>query len=261
MDPAPGPYRRLVLSPHLDDAALSCGGSIHRWTAAGERVLVVTLVTADPPEGELSSFARYQHDSWQLPSQPAYQVRREEDKCAMAQLGADYVHLGIPDCIYRGDSNGFFYTSDEELFGLIHPADMPLEEELVGRLEMLEYLPDDLAVYAPLGLGNHVDHQLVRRAAERWSNNDLNFYEDFPYAGDIKGPISPADCTLRTVRLEEADIQARIDAIACYASQIGMLFKDLGKMESSVRRFVAQQAGGEGWAERFWRPAVKAVFD
>ncbi|RMD73788.1 MAG: PIG-L family deacetylase, partial [Chloroflexi bacterium] len=39
----PDGYRHIVLSPHLDDAALSCGGFIARATALGEPVLVVNI--------------------------------------------------------------------------------------------------------------------------------------------------------------------------------------------------------------------------
>ena len=39
----------LYLSPHFDDAALSCGGQIATFTAAGQSVLVVTITGGDPP--------------------------------------------------------------------------------------------------------------------------------------------------------------------------------------------------------------------
>src|ERR671924_35132 len=58
-------YDHVYLSPHLDDAALSCGGAIARHSSAGARVLVVTICTALPsPEGPFSSFAEEQHRQW-----------------------------------------------------------------------------------------------------------------------------------------------------------------------------------------------------
>ena len=38
----------LYLSPHFDDAALSCGGQIATWTAAGQSVLVDRTTGEDP---------------------------------------------------------------------------------------------------------------------------------------------------------------------------------------------------------------------
>ena len=40
-------YTRVYLSPHLDDAALSCGGTI---AASPDRALIITLCTAPPSE-------------------------------------------------------------------------------------------------------------------------------------------------------------------------------------------------------------------
>jgi LmbE family N-acetylglucosaminyl deacetylase len=252
-------FRRLVISPHLDDAALSCGGSIHHWTSKGEPVLVVTIVTADPPAAELSAFARYQHDSWHLSASEAYRVRRDEDRCAMSRMGVKSVHLGFPDCIYRGNRGGFFYNSDDDLFGTVHPDDRLLVDLLVEHLSRLEYLAAGLVVYAPLGLGNHVDHQLARKAVERWRGDDIVYYEDFPYADNLQEQASPPDCFPVTNLLDHMDIEARIDAIACYESQIGMLFGDMTGMEASVRRYARKIAGEQGWAERFWQPLSSRI--
>ena len=45
-------YTRVYLSPHLDDAALSCGGTI-----APDRALVITLCTAPPSETNFNAVA------------------------------------------------------------------------------------------------------------------------------------------------------------------------------------------------------------
>src|SRR5689334_12434287 len=77
----------VYLSPHLDDAALSCGGMIHQQTQAGERVVVVTLCAGGPPAGALSDFAQSLHTRWQTPVE-AVAVRRAEDLAALKVLGA-----------------------------------------------------------------------------------------------------------------------------------------------------------------------------
>ncbi len=247
-------YRRLVLSPHLDDAPLSCGGAIHRWTAAGESTLVVTFMTADPPAGELSAFARYQHTSWGLPAQEAFAVRRVEEQAAMEVLGADHCHLGLHDSIYRGNANGAYYHSDPDIFGAVHPADAAMADVIAEQLAALEEVTAETAVYAPLGLGNHVDHQLVRTAAEAWRGRELLYYEDFPYA--VRPRDWTVDGTPTLVALSEADMRAKVDAIACYRSQIAMLFGKWVELEAAIWDFGRGYgpAAGAGWAERLWRP-------
>ena len=60
-------YRHIYLSPHLDDAALSCGGGIAAQRAAGERVLVVTFCTGAPaPDMQFSDLAQEFHRKWGL---------------------------------------------------------------------------------------------------------------------------------------------------------------------------------------------------
>jgi len=43
--------RHIYLSSHLDDAVLSCGGTIHRLSAGGEAVQVMTLLAGNPTPG------------------------------------------------------------------------------------------------------------------------------------------------------------------------------------------------------------------
>jgi LmbE family N-acetylglucosaminyl deacetylase len=249
--------RHIVLSPHLDDAPLSCGGSIHRWAAADEPVLVVTVMTGDPPAGPHSPFAEYQHSSWGVSAAEAFAIRRSEEAAALGRLGASYTQLGLLDCIYRGDDTGFFYTSEEGIFGSIHPADESLAEALVRRLVALEPFAPGAAVYSPLGLGHHIDHQLVRRAAERWRGRDLLYYEDYPYAhrmGLSRAEIQRGESGLasRQVWLTEGDMRAKIEAIGRYRSQMDILFGGCAEMEASVWAYGRAVAGGDGWAERFW---------
>src|SRR6185295_15615325 len=69
-------YDHIYLSPHLDDAALSCGGAIARHANAGARVLVVTICTAAPPsDGPFSDFANEVHQGWGLAPAEVYSVR------------------------------------------------------------------------------------------------------------------------------------------------------------------------------------------
>jgi LmbE family N-acetylglucosaminyl deacetylase len=251
------PPRHLLLSPHLDDAALSCGGAIHRWAAAGEPVLVVTVMTADPPPAAPSPYADYQHARWDLPPQAAYAARRAEDRAALERLGARLAHLAFVDCIYRRGPGGTYYNSDQDLFGPVHPEDARLVHDLGQQFATLTPARGDLTVYAPLGLGDHVDHQLVRRAAEAWRGDQLYYYEDYPYAEQADPAADPAHLVPQLVPLDEADLSARIEAVACYHSQMAVLFGDLDQMEARIRAYAGRLAPpGYPAAERFWQPVV-----
>ena len=171
----------LCLSPHLDDAALSCGGLLAQARSRGRPAHVITLCTASsPPPEQLTPFARALHLLWGDPPDPMA-LRREEDEHAMAALGCTHEHWGYPDAIYRHPA----YDSEERLFGA--PADEgPLEEELRARCAAL---PEGLLLF-PLAVGHHVDHQLLFRVgrALAGAGRPVAFYEDMPYVAWEGGP-------------------------------------------------------------------------
>jgi LmbE family N-acetylglucosaminyl deacetylase len=247
-------YDALYLSPHLDDAILSCGGQIFQIGQAGGSVLIVSIMAGDAPAGGLSDFAQSLHDRWELASN-ASAIRREEDRAACQILGADYYHLDLLDCIYRQDpaSGVALYDSEDSLFGALHPA----EEALAGTLaDTLAQLPDSEHVFAPLTAGHHVDHQFTRLAAEIWKQNStLIYYEEYPYAlSDNAMPVGVDDeaaWRALIVALTGEALAARIEAITCYRSQLSTFFRDHDDLTRSVSNYV-QEVGGE----RLWHRIV-----
>ena len=95
----------LYLSPHLDDAALSCGGTIHQQVAGGDRVVVITVFAGSPRTLVSSSLIDELHARWGVGSDPPAH-RRREDLAALAQLGAEPIHLAHTDSIYRVGPDG-----------------------------------------------------------------------------------------------------------------------------------------------------------
>jgi LmbE family N-acetylglucosaminyl deacetylase len=240
----------VFLSPHLDDAALSSGGHIWHLAQAGKRVRIITIMAGDPPPGVFSDFANELHERWALPPQAAIAARRAEDEVASAILGADVTHLSVPDAVYRRPAGGEpFYPTWHDVIGPLHPSE---QELAVWLAEELAWTADCEALYAPLCVGNHVDHQLVRAAADLIDGATLSYYEDFPYTleeGKLQAAVA-ADNALHSqiVPLTENAIRARQDAIWAYRSQRSTFFDDRAHMEQMIGAFVSGVGG-----ERFWR--------
>src|SRR5262249_26817718 len=110
------------------------------------------------------------------------EARREEDRRALTRVGADWFWERALDAIFRcPDQYGW---QRDELFG-----DPVRRDPLLARATALCVLLADRSpgalFYAPLGIGGHVDHQLVHRAAVRGIEpHRVGFYEDFPYAAE-----------------------------------------------------------------------------
>lgn len=247
-------YDHVYLSPHLDDAALSCGGAIARHSIAGARVLVVTICTAaPPPEVPLSSLAEESHRKWRLSPAEAVSARLHEDSLAMEHLAADSMWVGMPDAIYRRPDA---YDSDAMLFGTPVPDD-PLLDALRAFIRALRDRVPRATLYAPLGIGNHVDHQITYMAARAGAGNALAFYEDFPYV-TVPGALDQRMQALgdsfipSTIGIDHT-FSRKIGAIAAYASQVANLFGDVERMGQAVKAYAEELVPEVGtYGERLW---------
>ena len=153
------------------------------------------------------------------------------------------------------------------------PAPVDLLRREIARLEPQR-------VYLPLGVGNHVDHQLMREVGialldeapdwvmpgPDWAGTVV-FYEDFPYAlwNDFNRledlPAGALDAIPESISLypEYAEISDRIErkirGLTLYRSQIDRLFGGTREMGDAVRAHAKKVAalGGNGqMAERYW---------
>src|SRR4051812_49605683 len=196
--------------------------------------------------------------------------RRLEDEAFAAFAEASIVFLDLPDAVFRG------YSGDEQLLNVPRVDDVAPFDILRREIARLE--PQKL--YLPLGIGNHVDHQLCRDVGvqllaegRRWIMPGpeyagiVTFYEDFPYAwwsgfSSIRDlpPTALADLPAGVGLMPEyADIgdqiERKISGINLYASQMDRLFTGTREMARQVRAHGAKVAslnGDGGVAERYW---------
>lgn len=247
-------YNTIVLSPHLDDAALSCGGLIFEHTQQGKTVLVVTFMAGHPPQKPFSEFAQQMHSRWELAAQ-IVQERRDEDKISNHILGADYYHCDIPDAIYRDDPNdgNYFYTSDETLFGHVAAGDS--KQTIPQIRQILSDLPTYEQLLVPLTVGNHVDHQLVRTAVEQQTTHSLLYYEDYPYArtsGAVESVIANdrLNWEYQTVTLSEMALKSKGESIAAFKSQMSTFFNGRAHIDVEIQAYASKVGGERYWVQK-----------
>ncbi len=254
----------LFLSPHYDDAIYSCGGTIAKLAQAGKDITVLTVCAGYPPSSNISPYARSLHERWGIKDDSAVNemidIRRQEDKNALAIVGAKGMYFDIADCIYRLESdipNSWFYQSDDDIFGRLNGNEDSLisviARSILDIADKFSPNPNKIRVYIPLTIGNHVDHQLVRYAAERaFGAETLTYYQDYPYSKDrqqLKTYESSVDWTSTINYLGEEVIYQKIQAVAAYRSQISTFWADEQTMATDVREYL--RAWGNG--ELFWR--------
>lgn len=239
--------RHIYLSPHLDDAVLSAGGLIYEQTHAGIPVEIWTIMCGFPPENEISPFAEDMHRQWGFSSaKETVEKRRAENVSAASIVGAKAVHSDFLDCIYRRGKNGeWLYT--ESVFDppLESEADLPTEiaKEIASRLQ-----PDDMLV-CQLTIGDHVDHVIVRKAAELLER-PLIYDADIPYLLNFPDELVPKTAGMKEKvhMVSETGLKSWQAAIAAYTSQIAMLFENPELMQEKMRAYWFEHQG-----IRFWK--------
>ena len=222
--PLPGgaPLRITAISPHLDDAAFSAGGTLAALAAAGHEVSVVTCFTRSVPDPQGFALA-CQTDKGLGPEVDYMALRRAEDSRALAVLGVRPVHLDLPEAPHRG------YGTAADLFAGVHPDDH-VDRDLDP---LLRDLPGDLWL-APQGIGAHADHLQVLRVVARLDGPVL-WWRDSPYVLRFPDARPGADLPagLAPVELDQ-DRSRRADACACYASQLGLQFGGVPRMREAL---------------------------
>ena len=134
-----GLMRVAVLSPHFDDAVLSCW---HVLSAPGP-VAVVNVFAAAPPDG--CPLGWWDQRTGATDSTVRAREREREDEAALALTGRRPTNLDLLEAQYRRE-----------------PASVDVVAERIAR----EVHGCDV-LYAPAVLGAHDDHVLVRDAALR----------------------------------------------------------------------------------------------
>jgi LmbE family N-acetylglucosaminyl deacetylase len=238
--------RWIYVSPHYDDAVLSCGGLIWEQTQKGLLVEIWTICAGDAPPGRLSPLALDCHRQWGIKSaRELVAARRKENLEAANRVGAETVDFSIPDCIYRRSPAGDILYS-QDVFVPLNPVERGLDGDVAAAL-VSEIQPGDNIV-GPLGIGGHLDHGMTRHAVERLKSH-LWYYADIPYLLNRPEMLAAATEGLLSTghQISELGLRAWQKGIAAYATQIPMLFKTKAKMKTAMQLYWATQPGFRLW--------------
>jgi LmbE family N-acetylglucosaminyl deacetylase len=217
----------VILSPHLDDAVLSC------WHLLGgsREVCVINVFAGSPPPGSGASW--WDRLTGATDSTARMEERRAEDREALAVAGRTAISLDFLDEQYEppGQSTA----------------------EIASRLR--ELIDPDAVVYAPAALGMHNDHERVRDAAVELaaSGQSVCLYADHPHAVRLGWPAWDDDATggkdvaahwdqrLGAVGLagrrpeihclDAPEQERKLSAVSAYSTQLAALVTTFGEIE------------------------------
>ncbi|MCR4313010.1 MAG: PIG-L family deacetylase [Candidatus Roizmanbacteria bacterium] len=177
------------ISPHLDDAILSAGGLIN-YLKDRKKIKIITVFT----EGD-----------------KLFLKRRIEDMNVCRYLGIEYLHLGFTDVLWR------------DIFNL--KKERILVKAITNKIKKLIKNSEDPIIFAPLSIGNHIDHRIVNKICKDNFTNVI-YWEDYPY--NLKSNLLPE--FIKKNRFLYFEYKKRLfekeKLIKFYDSQIMDLFRD-----------------------------------
>lgn len=228
--------RLLAISPHLDDAVFSAGGTLALRVREGWDVTIATVFTLSVPNPQGFALA-CQLDKGLAPDVDYMALRRDEDISACQAIGVAARHLPFPEAPHRG------YAGAPTLFTGVRADDDVARSLQPALRELAADLRPDL-ILGPAGVGNHADHLIVR---DILCDNDrsppLLLWDDWPYAdrdGHDHGDI--------VVAVDSEAQQAKAIAAAFYRSQLGFQFGGAAALAARLDGI---------WSERFRMPTSR----
>jgi LmbE family N-acetylglucosaminyl deacetylase len=244
--------RWIYLSPHFDDVVLSAGGMVWEQARQGDIVEVWTICAGDPPADKpLADYAVLMHTLWELGDEAPYARSLEDAACCRVLGVSAYRRYTIPDNIYRYDpkSGAPLVQAPDDNFGPLEEDDAHLLLPVADFLR--KNVPPGWEVVSPLAVGNHRDHRLTRRAAEKLGF-PLWHYVDYPYAIQsefrLEAWVLP-EAERYSLPVSPEGVRAWGDGFACHRSQLHMFWGYEEEMRQSLEAYL--KAGGGNTLYRF----------
>ncbi len=232
--------RTIYLSPHFDDAVLSCGGIIWQQAHSGQRVEIWTLCAGYPPADGLTPFAAGLHARWGAGASPVAE-RRAEDAAACRAVGAALRHFDMPDCIYRRLADGSPLINGEADLWVERLDERTAPDVEKARAWLASTLPARCRLVVPLTLGGHIDHHIARAAAEAL-NRPLWYYADYPYVAshqiNVRAWLGPG-WRRRQYPVSPPALAAWQAGIAAYRSQLSSFWRSPEQMRAAMAQYLA----------------------
>ena len=229
----------VIVSPHMDDAALSAFSLMGNRVEADSQSLVLDV---------FSRSAWWRFAGRAADREKVQQIREQEEHLAARLTSSRLQMLGLPEALLRG------YTMEHVFQPPVSERDREVRALLPGLVQAVAATHRNARWFLPLGVGNHVDHVIARdetlSALEGAGipNNRIRFYEDLPYAADIAGvPDLSESLQGRRLRVSATSVvgEEKFECLRVYWSQL--TWSQIVKVRDYTRR-----VGGGKPSERTW---------
>jgi LmbE family N-acetylglucosaminyl deacetylase len=232
-----GRRRIIIIEPHMDDAALSLGGTM--WLRRNECEFTVLSLAG------ISNFTSYYEvgrDFFDIAEVTA--LRKAESALFLKHVGGYHLTLDLLEAPLRYRNArwtlDWFHQHRDAMWTLVarSPGSGELEEWTAALARFFTSFEAE-EIWIPLGVGNHVDHQLTRDACLQVLSKPglvrarkVRFYEEMPYRVNWPWHAERVIAALRNggARMEQERVDVseamteKLQLLSIFGSQFKMNF-------------------------------------
>ena len=232
---------QYFLSPHADDISLSVGGILLKGIVKGPRNLVSVFTKG--------LYLKYFDHKKRYLVEEATAIRESEDVLYCDQISATYNSINLKDATLRK------YDDFDSIFTQKSSTCDPYYQSVEGALQkFILQLDEPFTLWCPLGIGNHIDHILLRDVIREIPIPEENiiYYEDLPYAADYDQSELNSFCktTIKGYTSLIVDItkvfEKKLSLLKLYKSQVSLT--EINK----VMFYSSRLSRHQGYYERLW---------
>jgi LmbE family N-acetylglucosaminyl deacetylase len=204
----------FFISPHLDDAILSCGALIYSLKEQNN-INIISIFTKPLVKKKYSKEAEiFLKKTGFSEFKKLFLKRKKEDEELFAYLKIGFFHLDFYEYIFISDRTS---TND-------YLINLSFNKKINNKLKKI-INNENMLIFSPLGVGGNPDHLLVRDVINQNFKNVI-FYEDYPY--NLNFP--PDEKFIKKYNLfifeYKNNLFVKEKLINFYQSQIKLLFED-----------------------------------
>jgi LmbE family N-acetylglucosaminyl deacetylase len=222
------------ISPHFDDAILSAGELIY-YLSDKTVVTVVTVFAKAGKEKHTFSAAKALRNSGFYTVEELYTARQQENKKALSPMHVHSFDLPFVEALWRQyhhpnkirNAVGRIFPECIHLYPIynihilsnhIAHQDYSLSNDIHEYLGQI--IPSHAVIFCPMGIGNHIDHIIVRKAVEGLRKSI--YWIDQPYGMRNNYTIPSAFTTISYQSKESFKMKKQL--LTMYQTQIHLLF-------------------------------------
>ncbi|MFA6502053.1 MAG: PIG-L family deacetylase [Parachlamydiales bacterium] len=186
----------MFISPHLDDAVFSSGGLMIDLRSKGVPITVINIFTRSDGQDSISA-KRYISQCGYTNSKKLYEDRVHEDKSVLNSIGIEVINLGFVDALWRKRKENIFLNYLSKIIpeigliyptyrwhvtkGIVSPLDGNNKKDIVKSVQSVRQYKEAKYIFIPIGIGNHVDHLIVKDILDADNSKKIIFWADYPY--------------------------------------------------------------------------------